>query len=342
VARLAKVTGLDRLDIPNYYAVRPSARNSCAVVSGGKGINDACAILSALFEAFERWAAEECLHRCFIGSKEGLSALYPEIPISAPRELDSKFATMWIVGFDLNSNTPCFSPLQCVVFPWADECPPIPGVPSDTNGVAAGTNALEAIYVAILELIERDALARLAVENSRPISAMSLEGCSSHLYHQFEDAGLDLILRSLDSPTGIPVVYSLCRDDAIGISHFFCSGSSAHTDASEAAQGALTEVSQSRIGFISTIRDDIGPRIEQKPRVSYSQRRSDLLHWFTDAQAIPLASLGCRDGLTYRARIDDLVKRIDRVFQTSICIARLRRYSGLCAFRAFSPGLLPA
>src|SRR4051794_36075925 len=73
VTRLARCTDLDRIGIPNYYAVRPGAKNPSAIIASGKGVSPALAVLSALFEAFERWAAEDFEGPSFAASRRDLA-----------------------------------------------------------------------------------------------------------------------------------------------------------------------------------------------------------------------------------------------------------------------------
>jgi ribosomal protein S12 methylthiotransferase accessory factor len=57
VTRVGEITGLDRIGIPVWFAVRPNARTLS--VSQGKGLSDAAARASAVMEAVELAHAEE-------------------------------------------------------------------------------------------------------------------------------------------------------------------------------------------------------------------------------------------------------------------------------------------
>ena len=56
ITRAADITGLDRLGIPTWCAIRPEARQ--VQVTNGKGLSHAAAKVSALMEAIEHWHAE--------------------------------------------------------------------------------------------------------------------------------------------------------------------------------------------------------------------------------------------------------------------------------------------
>src|SRR3546814_13206270 len=56
ITRAADITGLDRLGIPTWCAVRPGALQT--QISNGKGLTHAAAKASALMEAIEHFHAE--------------------------------------------------------------------------------------------------------------------------------------------------------------------------------------------------------------------------------------------------------------------------------------------
>src|SRR5262245_21405550 len=71
ITRYADVTGLDRLGVPTYCAIRPAA--ATLQVSNGKGLTHASAKVSALMEAIELQHAESPdLDRLVRGSAQEL------------------------------------------------------------------------------------------------------------------------------------------------------------------------------------------------------------------------------------------------------------------------------
>ncbi|MEO1103156.1 MAG: YcaO-like family protein, partial [Pseudomonadota bacterium] len=56
ISRVAGITGLDRIGIPVFTAVRPNGRSLS--VFQGKGLTRQAARVSAVMEAFETWCAE--------------------------------------------------------------------------------------------------------------------------------------------------------------------------------------------------------------------------------------------------------------------------------------------
>jgi len=58
ITRIADITDLDRIGIPTYTAIRPTAEIGGVSVYGGKGITKDHAKASAMMEGFERYSAE--------------------------------------------------------------------------------------------------------------------------------------------------------------------------------------------------------------------------------------------------------------------------------------------
>ncbi len=58
VTRVAEITHLDRVGVPVYTAIRPSAAEGAVSIYAGKGATKAQAKASAMMESFERYSAE--------------------------------------------------------------------------------------------------------------------------------------------------------------------------------------------------------------------------------------------------------------------------------------------
>jgi YcaO-like protein with predicted kinase domain len=58
VTRVADITGLDRIGIPVFSSIRPSAEGGAISVYNGKGTTAEEARVSAMMEAIERYSAE--------------------------------------------------------------------------------------------------------------------------------------------------------------------------------------------------------------------------------------------------------------------------------------------
>ena len=59
ITRIADITDLDRIGLPIYTAIRPTAEEGAISIYGGKGISKDHAKASAMMEGFERYSAEK-------------------------------------------------------------------------------------------------------------------------------------------------------------------------------------------------------------------------------------------------------------------------------------------
>jgi thioglycine synthase len=340
ITRLAENTGLDRLSIPNFYAVRPSAAHPSVIVSSGKGTNRPSAVLSALFEAYERWSAESVGSKAFATSKAQLATFLPDNVIIAPEGIPADSEYLWTVGFDLVNRRPCVQLLQQAVFPPHQFSEIPPGVTTDTNGLAAGTNPLEAMCAAILELIERDAIRRINPHSFARLTIRSLPHSFQELSTTFSKAGVDVAVISCPSPTSIPVIYCMSRDKLFNVSSMFCSGSGAHTNLVVALFRALTEVAQSRVGFIAALRDDVSAKVSYYSGVDYISRRIELEQWFSAPQSDASSHL-TPVFESFRELFEYLTQQVAMAYKSTpiVCIP-LRNITGLFAFRVYAPQML--
>src|SRR5438477_1298280 len=91
VTRVAEVTGLDRVWIPNFTAVRPRELGEGISYYNGKGLTRLAAHAGALMEAFERQAAEFCDLPVVYGTFEDVqqrAAAVDPAEIIVPRTID--------------------------------------------------------------------------------------------------------------------------------------------------------------------------------------------------------------------------------------------------------------
>jgi YcaO-like protein with predicted kinase domain len=340
VTRLAEATGLDRVGIPNYYVVRPKALHPCAIVSSGKGPTRATAMLSGLFECYERWAAEEPSSRPILASAEQLHDQWPALKVVLPQLNSARDRLLWIVAIDLISQEPCFVPARSIVFPYKD-VPDLGGaVPSDTNGLASGTTLAEAVCMALLELIERDAIARMQYSNCERLDVHSLPQASFSLVERFLMRGIDMSILLAPSPTKLPVFLCVSLDEVLRLPTLCCSGSAANPDGDEAITRAVSEVAQSRISFITTVQEDVSEQISPLLEVGYEERRSRLQAWFhadtVDYRTIPNTSFA-----TFSDLLSYLVARVREAFPDSVlACAELQNFPGLATVRLYNPSML--
>jgi ribosomal protein S12 methylthiotransferase accessory factor len=299
------------------------------------------ALLSAVFDSFERWAAEGSFSNSFKSSEIELRERFPIVPCVRPNSMDSSEEVFWVSSFDLISGAPCFVPLENVRFP-TETTAAHDHFLSSTNGLSAGTNAIETICAGIFELMERDAIATLDVNDLHRINTHALPKSLSDLVDKFSDGNVDLSLCFCPSPVGIPTFYCLSRDDHAAQSVFFCCGSGSHTDSMVAATRALTEVAQSRASFISSLREDISFRIDSFQRIPYDLRRSQLALWFDEPCSEKFDLIPTYEFATIGEQLDFVLKRfIETHPNGQLTCTPLRQFPSLFAFRLYSPDLIP-
>src|SRR5688572_11404431 len=161
ITRLANVTGLDRIGIPVYQAVRPNSRSLS--VSQGKGLDATAAKVSALMESLESYHAEHA--RCPVRletyrelSRQASVADPTRLPLSRTSKFHPDATMPWVEGRDIVRGEPMFVPFELVHANYT--VPRVPGsgafAPS-TSGLGSGNHTAEAALQGICELIERDA-----------------------------------------------------------------------------------------------------------------------------------------------------------------------------------------
>lgn len=265
ITRLADMTGLDRLGIPTWCAVRPSARQ--VQISNGKGLSHDAAKVSALMEAVEHWHAENPPGGFMRVSsaalvREGQPVVPPQaLPnYRAGLHLTDQRVLDWIRGESLPGRAPVWLP-ACAAFLWDPQL-----IVHSTNGLASGNHLVEATLHALYEAIERDAVTRLSrgglslpCGRSRVVDLDTLpRGPVAALRDRIRAASVSLYLVRVDSIAPVVTFWAVLIDPA---SPFACSkinmGHGSHLSGVIAATRAITEAAQSRLTFIHGAREDL-------------------------------------------------------------------------------------
>lgn len=165
VTRLADITGMDRLGIPNYSAVLPGTEDYIWVYSG-KGMTHQHAKASALMESIERYCSLPSSNhdRVYIrGTVQELTKSYDLIhPDDIIEPLNFQYQENMVMdflqGFDLLADKDILIPAPLVLFRYSPFAPAVnPFAFHHTNGLASGNVLEEAVCHALCEVIERDA-----------------------------------------------------------------------------------------------------------------------------------------------------------------------------------------
>jgi ribosomal protein S12 methylthiotransferase accessory factor len=262
ITRVADVTGLDRLGIPVYQAIRPNARTLS--LSQGKGITPLLAKVSAVMESIELWHAEELdLPTVTARLRDMTSTLtYDPYQLALTKRnfLHPGVTLPWVEGTVMNTGRGTWVPKDLVHLDFTMQmrtAPPI-FVPS-SNGLASGNVTEEATLHGLYEVVERDALVHWRVAGwprDRYIDRETIDSpvCLA-LLRQFDAAGVEARIFDATGPTGIPcfhvAIYSRDLPDMFP-------GSGCHLDKQVALSRSLTEAAQVRLTVVAGARDDLG------------------------------------------------------------------------------------
>ena len=292
ITRVADVTGLDVLGVPNVVALRPSRDRLCNSAYSGKGLHIEDALAGAQMEALEVAVCHDDRLPLVSASWNGLvaagrRAVHPDrlIPLpGAPMDLDS-MPVEWVMGHELRSGEEVLVPADCVVFRRSPGCC---FWKISSNGLASGNNLVEAAAHAIAEVIERDAEAhyRLATEYAHlpgllhilagPVRVSPPPGALApptefplvrldrlvpeldSLVCRIRNAGIDVALRLITSDVRVPTLLCALHESTLDArQHLVQYGCGTHPDPLVAARRAITEATQSRVTAIQGVREDM-------------------------------------------------------------------------------------
>jgi len=165
VTRLADITDMDVLRIPNYSAVLPGTEDYIWVYSG-KGPTREHAMASALMESIERYSSlpaggpRKFVRSSYFELSKTRKVLHPDEIVEPVRfEYRNDMPMDWLPGHDLASGEEVMVPASIALFRYTPPPPAVnPFAYFHTNGLASGNVMEEAICHALCEVIERDAM----------------------------------------------------------------------------------------------------------------------------------------------------------------------------------------
>ncbi len=164
VTRVADITHMDVLSVPNYSAVLPGTEDYIWVYSG-KGPTKAHAKASALMESIERYCslpsggARNFIQETYCQLSKRYRVLHPHEIIEPLRFRYSDDMFMdYLAGYDLFTEKQIMVPAALALFRYSPTPPSVnPFAFHHTNGLASGNVQEEAICHSLCEVIERDA-----------------------------------------------------------------------------------------------------------------------------------------------------------------------------------------
>lgn len=165
VTRLADITDMDVLRIPNYSAVLPGTEDYIWVYSG-KGPTRKHAMASALMESIERYSSlpagspRKFVRASYAELSKTHDTLHPDEIVEPVRfEYRDDMLMDFVSGFDLETGKEVMVPASIALFRYNPAPPAVnPFSYFHTNGLASGNVMEEAVCHALCEVIERDAM----------------------------------------------------------------------------------------------------------------------------------------------------------------------------------------
>jgi len=289
ITRAGDITGLDRLGVPVWFAVRPYAK--LLQVSNGKGIDHEAARVSALMEAVELWHAEWPTRtfrraatrelrreRAAVYALDEAEKYVPGLHFTEDRIVD------WVEATLLHTGEPAWVPAATAFV--LDPCLRL----FSANGLASGNHLVEATLHALYEVVERDAVSRLSrgglslpSGQSRVVDLDSLPpGAVADLRDRIRRAGATLVVIHAETIAPLHAFWAVLVDPA---SPFPCTsvnmGHGCHLSPEVAAIRAVTEAAQSRLTFIHGSREDLSWSAYQ-PNAAHDRLRDFFLRQVPD------------------------------------------------------------
>ena len=264
ITRIADITDLDRIGLPIYTAIRPTAEEGGVSIYGGKGITKDNAKASAMMEGFERYSAErQGSDESIISNMDDIGKHINPKSLNLPKELErvdiNNWDLEWSIAHDIISDADYYVPTNAVYHPYNPKDNATRLFKSNTNGLASGNILEEAILHGMFEVIERDAwsIFELTHKNYSQIDLNSIESdIINDIIDKFESEGIKIKLMDFTADIKVPTIAASADDTVTKDAGLLTLGIGTHLDPEVAILRALTEVAQSRATQINGARED--------------------------------------------------------------------------------------
>ncbi|KAF5055914.1 YcaO cyclodehydratase, ATP-ad Mg2+-binding [anaerobic digester metagenome] len=340
ITRIAEITGLDRIGIPVFSCIRPTAADGAISVYNGKGATPIAARVSAVMEGIERFSAE-LMDRSFTSARFsdlGSGVAIDPVDLVLPDHADPDASLPWVEGRELVSGESVLVPAHAVFHPLPAGAPRL--FRTSTNGIASGNTLEEAVFHALAEVVERDAWS--LVEMTRDAGA-AIDGAGNptvqSLLDRFQEANVPVILRDITSDIGIPTIAAVAEDPVLRDPALLVIGMGTHTNPAIASLRALTEVAQSRATQIHGAREDTTTG-DLRRVVGYDRARRLNRYWFESDCSVEPEALPALDTDDFFDDIHLVCNRLRSVgLDRVIAVDLTRPEIGIPVVRVIVPGL---
>ncbi len=340
ITRVADITALDRIGIPVFSSIRPTAMAGAVSVYNGKGATPVEARVSAMMEGIERYSAEM---RGSVPSEDYWSVSARNRAID-PRELivpagtDPFSPVPWVSGWDIANGEDILVPAHAVFHPVTGDTPRL--FRTNTNGLASGNTIEEAIFHALMEIVERDAWSLAEITRSTGPAVTGIQDpLVLDLLNKFSGAEVDVVIRDITSDIGIPTMAAVSDDTRLKDPALLTIGMGTHTNARIAVLRALTEVAQSRLTQIHGAREDT-TTADLRRRIGYERTKRLNRHWFSQQGEIPFSLVKSCDTDDFLTDIREVCNALaGRGLARVIVVDLTRPEIGIPVVRVIVPGL---
>jgi len=352
VTRIADITNLDRLGIPIFSAIRPSAARGAISIYSGKGSTEQRARISAIMESFERCLAERPGLNANIEGEISAPALVDSYAsaIESCKVLDPKALLLpqphipqslmeWVGAYDLLNREEVFVSANAVYHPYdaPGQCQKL--FLSNTNGLASGNVLEEAILHGLLEVIERDAIstAQFSRDLGKEIVLTEADGYLYELAQKFKDTGIELKVWLVPTDTGIPTVIAATDDVKLKDPALLVMGAGSHLKPEIAIARAITEAAQSRVVQIQGAREDTD-REGFIRSVGYDRMKRLNWFWFGEGEKISLSEMEDLSRNSPAENIDVILEKLKGLVERVLIVDLSREEVAVPVVRVIIPG----
>ena len=265
ITRIADITDLDRIGLPVYTAIRPTAEYGGVSIYGGKGISKEHAKASAMMEGFERYSGErQDSDESIVKTVNELDEKYIDPKsLNLSKEFEKRdineIPLEWSRTHDLITDDDYLIPTNAIYHPYTHGDDVESLFKSNTNGLASGNILEEAILHGIFEVIERDAwsIFELTHKNYSQINLDTIESdIVNETIDRFTSKGINIKLMDFTADIKVPTIAASADDTITKDAGLLTLGIGTHLDPEVAILRALTEVAQSRATQINGARED--------------------------------------------------------------------------------------
>lgn len=296
ITRVTDITHLDRIGIPVFSAIRPTAQDGGVSIYAGKGAKKDQAKASAMMEGFERYSAEkqsiddENSKLATLSEMDGEKFIHPDDLIISNEvkslDFEKERKIEWTLTKDIITENDYYIPSNAIFHPY---------IPKDakntsaifkgnTNGLASGNVLEEAVLHGMLEVIERDAwsIFELTKKNKKCINIDNIENpLINELLEKFKKESINIKLMDLTADIDIPTIAATADDTLLKDPALLTLGIGTHLNPEIAVLRALTEVAQSRATQIHGTREDTSRAVLMR-KAGYERMKKINKHYFEE------------------------------------------------------------